>query len=179
MKTKWLPFLMLLFLLIDACKPDCKRNIVLKQDYKQYQEWYPYHGLDTIYFLRVPEMDTIKFLGSEISYPTYIRYGACECCEDEKIEYIKQEFTNLDNKYTIQIEMHEYILDFTLFKEYEYSFFIKGNSQKYSEVVTPDSTYNMATRENKWIQSCYFAPKIGIVKYSFDSTHHWFFLRNI
>lgn len=179
MKTKLYTILTILFLFIFACKPDCKRNIVLKQEYKPYQSWYPYKEFDTIHFQRIPEMDTIVLYGSKYTYPIDIIYVACDCCDDEHYEFIKQNFISSDNSYTIQLEMKGRNMEFYMFKTYFYNYDFGGNEILYSTVITPDSNYTMANKKVKGNQSCYYAPKVGIVKYSFDSTHHWLFLRNL
>ncbi len=137
MNTKIYTILTISFLFIFACKPDCKRNIVLKQ-------------------------------------------VACDCCDDEKHEILRQNFSSFDNKYAFQLELDGGALDFYMFKTYNFKFGISGhNGIDFSTVITPDSTYTTANKQEKYIQSCYYVPKVGIVKYSFDSTHHWLFLRNL
>ena len=169
--------LMSFILIMHSCKPDCEKGEILKQRYKIYQSWYPYQESDTLHFYRPVENDTLIFFGEKYKYPFYKGVGACDCCDDEKIEYLQQGFKSANGEYYFRVEMDGRNIEYVIFGTHWYNYDFGGNIQLYEEVITPDSVYSFANRLNSKGHSCYHAPKIGLVKYKLDSVNTWLFLR--
>jgi hypothetical protein len=174
----FIPFtLIILSLWVSSCKEDCVKGVVLKQRYKIYQSWYPYQELDTLHFYRLPENDTLVFYGSKYTYPYYVGVGGCDCCNDEKIEYLQQTFYSEDKKSNFRVEMDGRNIKFRVNGRWEYEYDFGGHALLRSEVTTPDSIYEWAYKLDDAGHSCYYATKVGIVKYAYDNNGIWLFLR--
>jgi hypothetical protein len=177
-KTYLLLLICLVILTFNSCKEDCENPIKITQDYKIYQNWYPYKENDTLRFFRPVENDTIVFYGGKFSFPFYDKVIACNCCGVTRNEYLQQTFRDTVNKYNLKVEMDGLNIKFILFNGYyDYEYSVKGNELLYSEVVTPDSVYKMANKKVYSGHTCYYAPRVGIVKYAFENNDSWLFLR--
>jgi len=177
-KTYLLLLICLVFLTFSACKYDCEDpRIELRQDYKIYQNWYPYKELDTLHFFRPIENDTIVFYGGKYNYPTYEKTSGCDCCPTPVHEYLQQTFRDTVNKYDLKVEMDGANITFTLFNRYEYLYDFGGHALLKSVVTTPDSVYEWAYKLDYFGHTCYYATRVGIVKYSYENNGSWLFLR--
>lgn len=179
MKTPIFFFALIYMLAIQvACKEDCEDpRIELRQDYKIYQNWYPYKELDTLHFFRPIENDTIVFYGGKYNYPTYEKTSGCDCCPTPVHEYLQQTFRDTVNKYDLRVEMDGINITFTLFNQYEYLYDFGGHALLKSVVTTPDSVYEWAYQLDYSGHTCYYASRVGIVKYTYENNGSWLFLR--
>jgi hypothetical protein len=170
--------LIILSLWVSSCKEDCKNPIKITQDYKLYQSWYPYKEKDTLNFLRLPENDTLIFYGSVFSFPTYDIGVECNCCGLVRNEYLRQTFLSKDMKDSLRVEMDGSNIKFRVNGRWDYGYDIGGHPLLLSEVTTPDSVYTWAYKKDDAGNSCYYARKVGIVKYVYDNNGVWLLLRN-
>jgi hypothetical protein len=168
---------LLLLAVFSSCKEDCENPVKLYQGYKLYQSWYPYKENDTLNFLRLPENDTISFYGSTYSFPSFDRVVACNCCGVIRNEYLRQTFLSKDKQDSLRAEMDGSIIKFRVNGRWDYVYDIGGHPIQLAEVTTPDSVYAWAYKENNAGHSCYYARKVGMVKYSYDNNGTWLFLR--
>ncbi len=169
--------LIILSLGVSSCKEDCVSPVKLYQGYKRYQSWYPYKENDTLNFLRLPENDTISFYGSTYSFPSFDRVVACDCCGVVRNEFLQQTFYSEDKKNNISVEMDGRNVKFKVNGSWEYGYDFGGHALLRSEVTTPDSVYEWAYKLNDAGHSCYYATKVGILKYEYDNNGVWLFLR--
>ncbi len=170
-------FVLLMITFFSNCKEDCVSPVKLYQGYKLYQSWYPYNENDTLNFLRLPENDTVIFYGSTYSFPSFDRVVACDCCGIIKNEYLQQTFYSEDKKNNIRVQMDGSIIKFRVNGSWDYVYDIGGHALLRSEVTTPDSLYTWAYKLDDTGHSCYYASKMGIVKYSYENNGTWLFLR--
>ena len=68
-------------------------------------------------------------------------------------------------------------LEFIVNNVRDYGYFIGGYSSQLSEVTTPDSVYTSAYKMDDAGHSCYYARKVGMVKYAYENNGVWLFLR--
>ena len=169
--------LIILSLWVSSCKEDCENPVEIYQGYKRYQSWYPYKENDTLNFLRLPENDTLVFFGSVFSFPTYERSAGCDCCPIQHDEFLQQTFYSEDKKNNIRVEMDGRNIEFRVNGRWDFSYDIGGHALLRSEVTTPDSIYDWAYKFDDIGNSCYYARKVGIVKYAYDNNGVWLFLR--
>ena len=170
--------LIILSLWVSSCKEDCENPVEIYQGYKRYQSWYPYKENDTLNFLRLPENDTLVFFGSVFSFPTYERSAGCDCCPIQHDEFLQQTFYSEDKKNNIRVEMDGSNIKFRVNGSWEYGYDFGGHEDLYQEVTTPDSTYVEANMLKDLNHTCYYVPRIGIVKYMYENNGEWLFLRN-
>ena len=171
-------FILLMITFFSNCKEDCVFPVQIIQTYKLYYPWwYPYKENDTLNFLRLPENDTLIFYGGRYSFPTYERSPGCDCCPIPKYEFLQQTFYTEDKKNNIRVEMDGGSFEFIVNNVRDYGFDIGGHGSQLSEVTTPDSVYTWAYKEDDAGHSCYYAGKVGIVKYAYENNGVWLFLR--
>ncbi|MBU3661693.1 MAG: hypothetical protein FGM41_00640 [Bacteroidetes bacterium] len=161
----------------NACKEDCADPIELTQDYKIYQNWYPYKENDTLRFFRPVENDTIVFYGGKFSFPFYDKVIACNCCGVTRNEYLQQTFRDTVNKYDLKVEMDGANFKFYFFGLYNFFYSGRGSELLYDTVVTLDTTYTKANRIDYKGHSCWYVPDIGVVKYAYENGGNWLFIR--
>ena len=176
-KTYLLLLICLVILTFNSCKEDCENPIKLTQDYKIYQNWYPYKENDTLRFFRPVENDTIVFYGGKFSFPFYDKVIACNCCGVTRNEYLQQTFRDTVNKYDLRVEMDGSNITFIFFNRYEYLYDFGGHALLKSVVTTPDSVYEWAYKKEYSGHTCYYATRVGIVKYTYENNGSWLFLR--
>jgi hypothetical protein len=169
---------LLVEILFQSCKPDCKKDTYTTQEYLLYQQFFPYLENDTILFYRPNQNDTIQLISGSYSYPQSKVTKACDCCDDEMRESmeIRTSWSNPNSPLIANLSGDR--LKINILNKSEFEFPVNFINRPIVPISTPDSTYSITYEIPDFVGSkIYYVTNTGIVKYVDSQGEIWLKLK--